>query len=208
MDTVGSNMETFFTADTHLGHNGITSARGGGYAVRDFETVEEMDKTIINNWNTMVSKRDLVYHLGDFSWHNHNRYRAALNGSIILILGNHDKMSQLSYNQFSEIHKILERKIGGHDIVLCHYALKTWHGSIYGAWHLYGHSHGTALEPPHSLSFDVGVDVWDFYPVPMETIERKMKDIEKYRKENPYIEEEGVQIRRAALREQNRRYRK
>jgi hypothetical protein len=34
--------------------------------------------------------------------------------------------------------------------------MRSWHKSHYGAWHLYGHTHG--VTPPYGKSFDVGVD--------------------------------------------------
>ena len=34
------------------------------------------------------------------------------------------------------------------DIVLCHYAMRVWQKSHYGAWMLYGHSHGTLPDNP------------------------------------------------------------
>jgi len=59
-------------------------------------------------------------------------------------------------------------------IALCHYAMRVWRNSFHASWHLYGHSHGMLPEIPHSLSFDVGVDCWDFYPVSIEEIKAKM----------------------------------
>ena len=50
-------------------------------------------------------------------------------------------------------------------IVLFHYAMRVWNASHYGTWHLYGHSHGDLPDDETSLSFDVGVDCHNFYPL-------------------------------------------
>ena len=52
----------FFIADTHFGHSEIMN-----YENRPFSSVEEMDNTIISNWNSVVSDNDKVFVLGDLS---------------------------------------------------------------------------------------------------------------------------------------------
>lgn len=41
-------------------------------------------------------------------------------------------------------------------IVLCHYALRVWDRSHYGAWRLYGYSHGSLLVLGMSMDLGVG----------------------------------------------------
>ena len=55
----------------------------------------------------------------------------------------------------------LEVKDGGHRVFLSHYAHRTWPGSCNGAYHFYGHSHGTI--PHYGRSRDVGVDLPDVH---------------------------------------------
>jgi calcineurin-like phosphoesterase family protein len=78
----------FFTSDTHFGHQNILK-----YCLRPYSSIEEMQEALITNWNSRVSNDDTVYHLGDFSFHE--RYVESivprLNGTKILLLGNHDK---------------------------------------------------------------------------------------------------------------------
>lgn len=88
-------MKYFIIADTHFGHRNII-----GYCNRPFRSVEEMDETLIKNWNETVSNDDVVIHLGDFSFGTKERCAEIvkrLNGRKILIKGNHDKWSDDFY---------------------------------------------------------------------------------------------------------------
>lgn len=55
-------MEIYFTSDLHLGHDNIIR-----FCNRPFSSVEEMNDRIIQNYNSIVHKNDLVYILGDFN---------------------------------------------------------------------------------------------------------------------------------------------
>ena len=67
-----------------------------------------------------------------------------------------------------------ELRVGRHSqvLVLCHYALRVWDRAHYGAWHLYGHSHGTL--PAWGLSLDVGVDSHDFRPINLDEVATRL----------------------------------
>lgn len=86
--------KVFFTADTHFG-----SERTLTLSRRPFKTVEEMDETLINNWNSVVGKDDIVWHLGDFG--NYDVVKR-LNGKINLIWGNYE------LNEFIKKYNIME----------------------------------------------------------------------------------------------------
>jgi len=157
---------TWITADTHFGHKNIVK-----YCNRPFSTIEQMNKTLIDNWNSRVSKKDTVYFLGDFCFGKPEQYIAELNGNIIFIKGSHDSKIKAPY--IIPLRIILD----GDDklIVLCHYAMRSWEKSHYGSWHLFGHHHGNL--PPYGLSFDVGVDCWDYYPISLDEVADKMKTL-------------------------------
>lgn len=160
----GGNM-IFFTADTHFGHTNIVKHCG-----RPFDSVDEMDGVIIENWNKIIKKQDIVYHLGDFAWKTPLEYKNRLNGQIHLCEGNHDRVNKdfiKSLSSFSQI-KIIKNPIGGGKITLCHYAMRTWYKSYDGYWHLYGHSHG--LLDRYGKSMDVGVDTNHFKPYSIDEI--------------------------------------
>ena len=54
-------MSIYFIADTHFGEDNIRR-----YENRPFETVSEMDKAMIENWNSVISENDKVFVLDDF----------------------------------------------------------------------------------------------------------------------------------------------
>jgi calcineurin-like phosphoesterase family protein len=52
--------------------------------------------------------------------------------------------------------------------------MRVWNKSHHGAWHLYGHSHGTLPDDPNALSFDCGVDCHNYTPISFEQVEAIM----------------------------------
>jgi len=160
-------METFFTADLHFNH--LLMLR-----YREFLDLEEMDSRLIDNYNSVVGRRDRVYILGDFAWKNPKSYLARLNGRKILIVGNHDNYSGDVLSQFSGVYELKYMKFDGRRLFLAHRPHLTWDGSNSGSWHFHGHSHGRIAESPEVLRSDVGVDVWDYFPVSWGVLKKKM----------------------------------
>lgn len=163
----------FFTADEHYGHRNIIE-----YCNRPFESVEDMDKWLIENHNSIVKPDDVVVHAGDFTLKGMAEamlYRDRLNGNHIFLRGSHDRWT----NDFTP--HIWEKAIEGHYIVVCHYAMRVWPRSHYNSIQLYGHSHGRLQ--PIGKQWDIGVDNNNFYPVSM----KKLKEIMKERPDNPNL---------------------
>ena len=88
-------MRTFFTSDSHFGHDNIIKHCGRPCRERPFRDSAEMDRALMDAWNSVVSPGDLVYHLGDFSLRSPETVDAflkkKLNGIKHLIVGNHDR---------------------------------------------------------------------------------------------------------------------
>lgn len=160
----------WFTSDTHFGHAGIL--KESMHCRRDlvFSSVEEMDKTMVDNWNSIVGPKDTVFHLGDFAYRCSQEHAdsifARLRGRKILIHGNHEKRGKRL--PWAEQHQYLEIKVDNRDLVLFHYSQRSWNGQHRGAIHCFGHSHGSL--PPLGMSLDVGVDCWGFRPVSLDEI--------------------------------------
>lgn len=175
-------MRTFFTADTHFGHDNIRRL-----AKRPFQTLEEMDEILIARWNTVVGPQDIVWHVGDFAYQgaaSAESYRARLNGEIHLVAGNHDvKVRKGAPGIFASIHDIAEVKIGKErTVVLCHYPMREWPGAWHGYWHLFGHVHGRLDAAPNGFSMDVGVDTNTFRPYSIEEITERLEA-----RTNPFV---------------------
>lgn len=82
-------MNVFFSSDQHFGHQNIIA-----FSSRPYDSVEEMDEALIANWNAMVLPGDLTWILGDLCMGKIDHtlgYIKRLNGTKILIPGNHDK---------------------------------------------------------------------------------------------------------------------
>lgn len=95
---------TWFISDTHFGHaNILTFKDNEGNLIRPFKSCEEMDETMVENWNKVVKPKDRVYHLGDVVMNRRclpilNR----LNGRKVLIKGNHDIFKLNDYTPYFE----------------------------------------------------------------------------------------------------------
>lgn len=53
---------TFFTSDTHFGHANIINL-----CKRPFRDVNHMNDMLVENWNSVITDDDIVFHLGDFA---------------------------------------------------------------------------------------------------------------------------------------------
>lgn len=83
----------WLTSDLHLGHD-----REFIYGPRGFDSIEEHDKTIIKNWNELVSWDDEVWLLGDCMLGDNESGCRKLNqlaGNIRIIAGNHDTATRI-----------------------------------------------------------------------------------------------------------------
>lgn len=84
----------FFISDTHFGHaNMLQFTNYDGTRMRPFNSIEELDELMIENWNEMVKPTDKIYHLGDVVYRckNRDQIMQRLNGEKVLIKGNHDR---------------------------------------------------------------------------------------------------------------------
>ena len=173
----------FFTSDTHFGHRNIIK-----YCERPFSCIEEMDDALIANWNRVVGKDDIIFHLGDFAmggsaeW---SRLLQKLNGKIYLILGNHDlKTIGAGFSRLEGVAMQMLINVKGQIIYLNHYPFLCYGGSYRNTWQLYGHVHtgpaNRGLDVPRlkmmlPTQYDVGVDNNNYIPVSFEQVKRSIR---------------------------------
>lgn len=155
----------FVFSDPHFEHKNVILHDG-----RPFPNVKEMGDRIIENFNSMVSPKDTTVFLGDIAWKNHAHYIHALNGSKILVLGNHDKMNKDNYKLFKEVHEIYRTTVDRQDISFCHYPMLSWASSPHGSWNLHGHCHGRLREFDDIFRLDCSCNVHNYGPVSMDFI--------------------------------------
>jgi calcineurin-like phosphoesterase family protein len=169
-------MARFYIADPHFGHEGVIRMNS-----RPFQTVEEMDQTIIDNWNAAVVESDEVYIIGDFMFRSKQRpeyYLDQLKGIKHLILGNHEKWTNkinlsLYFESVSQIKEISDHS---RHIILCHYPTAEWPRYYKGSFHIFGHIHNNRdceafkYYENQSNMFNAGVDINHFTPVTLEQL--------------------------------------
>lgn len=146
------------------------------------------DAKLIANSNELVTDKDDIYHCGDFNFGTTANIIEILRKlkfrNFYFVWGNHDQaMSQFKdiihyYDDLKyRVHflgDMPEIEIEGQPIILTHYAMRVWNKSHRGVWNLYGHSHGSLSDDPHSLSFDVGVDCHGYYPISFDRVKEIM----------------------------------
>ena len=165
--TINELMNVFVISDHHFYHENIIK-----YCERQFKNLNHMHNVMIKNWNNVVSKDDVVLHLGDFSFGNKKMVkdiRRKLNGKIYMIKGNHDKHGVGWYNDVGIMMFKKPFIIG--DILFSHARKNTENINTY----IHGHSHDKRplIESIDNNKFyNVSVDKLNYTPI-------KIKDLLK-----------------------------
>ena len=163
----------FFTSDHHFYHKNIIE-----YCDRPYADLDEMHADMIAKWNETVRKDDCVYYLGDFSFGNQkqtNDILWQLNGYKVLIRGNHD--DNATCKLFDEWHQTLEIESPYFTYLLSHYPYEIagyedkrgLYTPLSDKTLIHGHVHRKWTVKSNMIN--VGVDVWDFYPISQDDID-------------------------------------
>lgn len=167
----------FLISDTHFDHDNIIK-----YCNRPFDNREEMNHTLLQNWNMAVGKSDRVYFLGDMVYgrnsHPLEYWLNQLNGDIIFIKGSHDKSPEV------KSHSAITLKYRDTEFLLIHDPAdvpKEWDG-----WIIHGHHHNNKLKTfpficGEKKTINVSAELINFQPINVEHLFKMNFKSVKYR---------------------------
>lgn len=197
------HQNSWFFSDPHFDHLNLCRATtkwrreiildGGEVAevipdnVRNFNSLELMNNTILNNINSVVAQDDIIFCLGDFSFNGFENIKIFRDRIICKnfyhICGNHDEKIIANKGNIQEVFTkvyedhYLEIDIDGTHMVLSHYPICSWNHMAKGVIHLHGHVHLPGHQKiGQGRSLDVGVDGNNFKPYNLKEIISLMKD--------------------------------
>ena len=164
----GDIVKTFFTADTHFGEE-----RTLELSKRPFSSAEEMDWEIVKQWNSVVSKKDTVYHLRDFG--NPQMIKHLKGRRIYLLPGNYDTEDIVSKLKDNNRYTLTYNRVtvikSNDEITLDNIKFKLIHAPEEGEgidFFLFGHIHKLQMVKENGLN--VGVDCHNFKPIDTKTV--------------------------------------
>lgn len=175
----------FIISDTHWGHaNAYKFTNDVGVPMRPWDSAEEADEVMVDNWNKTVGEFDKVYHLGDVAINKrHISIMDRLNGKKCLIKGNHDIFKLKDYlPYFYDIrgsHKL-------HNFILTHIPV---HPSQFARWtagNIHGHLHSNVVNQVNKWAkrgkpikdpryYSVCVEQINYTPINIDQIIEDMK---------------------------------
>jgi calcineurin-like phosphoesterase family protein len=163
----------FFISDTHFGHKNIIKfKKENGEMLRDFNSIEEMNEKMIENWNKVVSNQDKVIHCGDVAFGKDAlKLCHRLKGIKYLVMGNHDNMDM---NEYAKIFvKIFGIKYIGRNIAICSHAPLHSLSMRSFAVNIHGHLHDKRIMEREY--FNVSVEQINYTPIELEEIKERLK---------------------------------
>lgn len=164
----------YFTADSHFSYND-ESVLSRDY--RPFKSLQEMNKKIIDIWNSQAGEDDVIYHLGDFVNYNYLDisgfeerlgFVKKIKAKVVLILGNNEKRIMrndfggnfekfrqylLGFGFFEVYETYYKVKIGENEYLLTHEPKDCDKSNIYN---LFAHIHKNVFIKKYGIN--VGVD--------------------------------------------------
>lgn len=164
----------WFTSDLHFCHN-----KPFVYEPRGFSSIEEMNETIVSNFNSLVGEDDDVYILGDLMLIDNQKgmeYINKLNGNLHIILGNHDGNSRIElYKECKKIKDIQYSyliKYRKYQFYLSHYpvCLGNYDMQMSKMWCLHGHTHFKEKFGEVDKNYNVALDAHNCFPIEIEDI--------------------------------------
>ena len=181
----------YYISDTHFRDQAIFDK-----CKRPFKSFEEMEQTIISNWNKKISDDDTVYVLGDLVKDDDAsalEIFKSLKGHKHLIVGNHDhllleiirKSNIFESIKFIDLIMDKDRKV-----CICHYPLMDWMEFNRKGFLVYAHVHNKTAKNGEAYglmkefyrnlpAYNCGVDVCGFEPRTLDEL-IYLKEVNKH----------------------------
>lgn len=176
----------YFTSDLHFCHD-----RGFLYNPRGFNNIDEMNETIVRNWNDVAEDDDDIYVLGDLMMGGEVltlkaiEYMRQLKGKIHIIIGNHDSDRRLKL--YEELPNVVEISYAnmiryqGYKFFISHYPCLTYNLEQESlkqcVLNLFGHTHSKQkFYNDIPTMYNVSLDAHDNRLVSIDTIIVDMKN--------------------------------
>ena len=177
-------MAIYVCADLHLNHPEVVSN-----CREIFRSSQDHDKYIIDRYNSVVGKDDLVYILGDVGFKPIEALKKLirqLNGRKILIIGNHDQLDDNTYRNMGFIEIYRHPVYYSENIILSHIPLKE---GFNNPWviNIHGHLHQSNLNLENY--FNVNVEKTNYLPINIEVFKEKAQKICKQERYEPFQKE-------------------
>ena len=171
-------VKIYVISGTHFGHeNSLKWLDEKCNKLRPFNNIDELNNTIINNWNDTVNPEDHVYHLGDVVINKkYLELVKQLTGHKRLVRGNHDieSTNKLMEVGFKEIYGV--RVFPSLKCILSHFPIHS--ECLRENWiNVHGHTHSSNLSDRRYIN--VSVEQINYTPVLLEDILQQRRDEDK-----------------------------
>ena len=159
----------WLTSDLHLDHKNILQLEPNRANI--WKSVPDMSQGLIDNWNMVVDKDDFVIVLGDFCFNKSNieKYCQMLNGTKILVFGNHDHGDFTLYqsnDRFTLCRGMISRIIDDKRCIFTHIPVHpTELSDNSGRYDVNFHGHIHSKKIDNIRYVNVGVDANNFKPI-------------------------------------------
>ena len=164
--------EVYFCSDLHLDHKAIKKFRpyvlNRGIKV-DFQTVAEHNFLLLDNINSTVTKRDVLYIVGDIAFSDESlELIRQIVCPVIAVLGNHDECEMLRYvDVFSDVKAFVRYK----KFWISHCPIHP--DELRGKHNIHGHVHYSTINDPRYIN--VSVDNINYAPISLMTIKQHIE---------------------------------
>jgi calcineurin-like phosphoesterase family protein len=151
---------------------------------RPFTSVEEMNETLIENWNSVVNTEDVVYVLGNFAWDPTTAEETLqkLNGLIVIVPGETDgPIEEIEARKIMPSNaKLIEGIFTAEadKITVSYWPLQEWPNKSKGHYSFFGYPSPKYKTDHKKKMVNVACDFWGYKPQALSSIMSLFDDIQ------------------------------